>query len=1101
MKSITTAITITYAGLNKTTNPKYVDMQLRISKILVSLFYLMMGLNQVIAQGFEGYYQHPDIHGNTIVFVAEGDIWKVAIEGGLAQRLTTHAEEERYPAISPDGKTIAYSATYEGPMEVYTVSLEGGLPTRWTYSEDSKAVSWTPDGKIIYRTATFSKLPNAELVTIDLKSKVKSIVPLHQANQGIQNKKGTWFFVPLDEANDNVKRYTGGWARQIWKFEGDKEAIKLTTDHLGESFNPMWYEGRVYFITDRDGMKNIWSMDANGKDLKQHTTHTEFDVRHANLDEGKIVYQHAADLWLLDIASGEYNKIKIQLASDFEQLRETWVENPAAYITSVRPNPTGEKVVATVRGRVFVIPAKSGRTIGFTEQHDDVIRHRDAVFSPDGKNIITLSDESGEFEFVQFAADGSGEVKPLSRDGQLLRYQGLPSSDGKWIAYDDVENNMYVLNVSSGVSKKVSTNQQGIRDFSWSPDSQWLAFVQRASNRMAQIKIYNVNDGSTFDLTNDRSNNFSVKWSPDGKFIYYLSDRGFKTLVGSPRGVRLGGVHWDKSESVYHVPLKKSYRSPFREKDELMKEAKEEEKSEGKRMVNIDKADIQSRTIGVPISAGNYRQLEVNDKAIYVLSQETGLYAQSHLKVAKISHEKTKLTDMAAGINGFELTQNGQKLLIKKGRSHYMVNAGVGSVNLNEPIDLSGCKFSMNPREDWKQLYKDAWRMERDYFYDRNMHGVDWDAMYGKYLPLVDRVTTRNELNDVLARLIGELSVLHAFVSGGDMPSDNKSITVGSLGANTSRDEANGGFRIDYIFKSNPDLPNGKSPLDDPLLDIREGDVITNVNGRKSLSAMDIGELLRNQAGKQVRLTLKRGTTLRDVIVKPKGNSYWLRYGDWEYANRLKVEKESDNQIGYLHISAMSDWDIGHFYREFYPLINRKGLIIDIRYNAGGYIDAIILEKLIRKTWMYRIDRTGEPYGNMDHAFSGHMVVLVNERAGSDGEVFAEGFRRLRLGTTIGMRTWGGFVALNTRNRLTDKGVASAPMHGGYSLDSEWLVEGHGFVPDIELDNLPYETFNGKDAQLEAAIKLLQEKIAEAPRDVPPVPAYPDKSFKNNRKK
>jgi tricorn protease len=287
------------------------------------------------------------------------------------------------------------------------------------------------------------------------------------------------------------------------------------------------------------------------------------------MDEGKIVYQHATDLWLLNLASGKYDKIDIRLASDLEHLRETWIENPVPYVTSINPNPTGDKVAVTARGRVFVVPVEPGRTIGFTEPAGAVIRYRDAVFSHDGENIIALSDQSGEFEFVQFAANGPNKAKPITKDKHLLRYQGIPSPDGKWLAYDDIENNMYVLNISTGESKKISTNEQGIRDFAWSPDGQWLAFVQKASNRMAQIKVYNVNDGSIFDLTTDRSNNFSVKWSPDGAFIYYLSDRDLFTLVGSPGDIRLGGVQWDKCVKVYHVALKKGTRSPFREKDEL----------------------------------------------------------------------------------------------------------------------------------------------------------------------------------------------------------------------------------------------------------------------------------------------------------------------------------------------------------------------------------------------------------------------------------------------------------------------------------------------------------------------------------------------------
>lgn len=1082
-------------------------MILKISKAFVYSLALMIGLNQALAQGFEGYYQYPDIHESTIVFAAEGDLWRVSVEGGLAQRLTTHPEEERYPAISPDGKTIAYTASYEGPTQVYTLPIDGGVTTRWTYSEGSVVTAWTADGKIIYQTGAFNKLPTPQLVTIDLATKEKSIVPLHQASEGAQNEAGTWFFVRPPNHNDSAKRYVGGWARQIWKFDGKNEAVKLTTDHPGESHHPMWYEGRVYFITDRDGIMNIWSMNADGGDLQQHTQHDEFDVGYANLDQGRIVYQHAADLWLLDITTGEYNKIDIRLVSDLDQLREKWVENPERYITAVNPAPKGDKVVITARGRVFIVPVKSGRTVSFTEQEE--VRFRDAVFSHDGKNIITLSDESGEFEFVQFATDGTGDITALTTDGTRLRFWGIPSPDGKWIAYNDVEKNGYVLNIATGVSKKVSTNQQGIRGFSWSPDGQWLAFVQNALNTMRQIKVYNVNDESTFDLTTDRANSLDPCWSPDGKFIYFLSDRSFTSLVNGPWGTRQPEPYWDASEKVYHVALQKGTRSPFREKDELMntdgdKESEdkdEDEDSEDKLIVNIDKEGIQSRIIEVPIPAGNYRDLAVNEKALYMIASETGVKAKSHLKVVAITDEDAKVKNVASEISGFELTPDGKKLLVRKGRSYFMVDAGTGSVKLDEgKIDISGCKFALNPKEDWKQIYKDAWRMERDYFYDKNMHGVDWEAMYEKYLPLVERVTTRSELDKVIGELVGELSALHTYVSRGDERSDEKNISVASLGARTSRDEANDGFRIDYIYKTDPDYPHRRSPLDDPYLDIREGDIITQVNGRDALSALDLGELIRNQAGKQVRLSLKRGDTTRDVIVKPSGSSYWTRYYDWEYANRVHVEQASDNQIGYVHLRSMIYWNIGQFYRQFYPVFDRPGLIIDARYNGGGNIEAFILEKLMRQAWMYWKDRTGEPYWNMHYAPRGHMVLLVNEQTGSDGETFAAGFKRLGLGTTIGTRTWGGQIWLSGVNRLTDNGRAGAPMHGVYSPEGEWLIEGHGFEPDIELDNLPHETFNGKDAQLDAAIKLLQEKIAEDPREVPPAPAYPDKSFDNNRK-
>ena len=1089
----------------------------RISKFILLFFITVFSFSVSSAQGFKGYYQNPNIHNNTIVFVAEGDLWTVSLNGGLAQRLTTHAEEENFPSISPDGKTIAFSASYEGPTEVYTMPIEGGLPTRWTYERDASVTnSWTPDGKVIYNTRAYSKVPDNQIVTIDLQTKNKTKIPLSQASEATYDATGkTVYFVRPAYHRNVTKRYKGGTARQIWKFtEGADEAVKLTKDHLGGSHHPMWFSGRIYFITDRDGVMNIWSMNESGEDLKQHTNHKEFDVRSASISNGNIVYQVAADLWHHNITSNESKKINIKLVSDLDQLREKWDENPSKYITAVHTDPKGEQIVITARGKVFVVPVKAGRFVSFTDKKN--VRYRDAVFSHDGAAIYSLSDESGEFEFVSLPSNGQGAQKNITSNGDLLRYGGVPSSDGKWLAYDDLESNMYVLNIASGVSKKISTNQEGIGDFTWSPDNKWLAFVQTASNSMKQIKIYNVEISASFDLTTDRANSFNPRWSPDGKFIYFLSDRNFKSLVGSPWGTRQPEPYFDVSEKIYHVALKKGTRSPFRENDELAgddnkedtptKKGKKKNKSKAKEdtlTVQIDRAGIQERIIEVPIKPGNYNGLEVNKKALYLLSSETGVNAKRHLSFVKIGNEDVALKTLVSDVNSFELSGNGKKILVRKGRSYHMIDAGTSKVSdlSKNKINLSGWKFPITPREDWKQIFTDAWRMERDYFYDKNMHGVDWDAMHTKYFPLVDRVTTRNELSDLIGRFVGELSALHTSVRGGDLREDEKNISVASLGAVFSRDDKNKGFKIEYIYKVDPDYPNEKSPLDDPYLEVRVGDIITKVNGKDALSAVDMGELIRNEAGKQVRMTLLRGTSSRDIIVKPIANEYNLRYRDWEYGNRLDVEEKSENEIGYLHLRAMGSNDINQFYREFYPVFNKSGLIVDVRYNFGGNIDSFILEKLLRKAWMYWKARSGEPYWNMPYAFRGHIVVLVNENTYSDGEAFADGFKKLKLGTTIGTRTWGGEIWLSGANRLSDNGLARAPMMGVYGDNGKWLIEGHGFEPDIEVDNLPHATFNGQDAQLDAAIKHLQKLIKEDPREVPAPPAYPDKSFINNKKK
>ncbi len=1067
---------------------------------VLTLFFIQLSFSQ----GFEGYYRYPDVHGDKIIFTAEGDLWTVNLRGGIAQRLTTHSEEEAFPIFSPDGNTIAFSANYEGPTEVYSMPITGGIPIRWTYESDfSMTNCWTPDGKIVYDTRAYSTLPDRQLVTINLKDRSKTRIPLSQASEASFDATGrTVFFVRPSYHYNVTKRYQGGTARQIWKFtEGTPEAIKLTNNYKGESFKPMWYNQRIYFISDRDGMMNIWSMDEAGNDLKQHTKHEDFDVRYANVSQGNIVYQKGADIYHYSIQNNEAKKVEIRLNSDLDQLREKWEDDPSDYITSIHPDFNGDKIVITARGKVFVAPVKSGRIVNFTSKSN--VRYRDAVFHPKDKDVLALSDESGEFEFVSLPGDGIGSEKQITKDGKILRYKGVPSPDGKWLAYDDLANQMYLLNLSNGVSKKISNNEEGIYSFSWSPDSKWIAFVEVADNTMAQIFLYHNDSGEKFPITTDRANSLSPQWSPDGKFIYFLSDRNFNTLVGSPWGPRQPEPYFDASEKLYHIPLQKNTRSPFMPNDELQKEEKKDKDDNEKSVpkVIIDRIGISERISEVPIEPGNYSALQISSEAIYLLTKDTGVNAKSHLKVVKIDKDDIKLKTMVSDISSFELSGNGKKILIRKKTKNYLVEAGTSEISdlTDDAINLTNWKFPINPKEDWQQIFTDAWRMERDYFYDQNMHGVNWDAMHDKYYPLVDRVTTREELSDLIGRFVGELSALHTSVRGGDIREDKNDISVPSLGAIFSRSEKLDGYQIEYIFKGDPDYPDEKSPLDNPYHSIEIGDVISKINGSPTISSSDIGELLRNQEGKQVRLTIKQGATSKDIIVEPIKDIYSLRYRDWEFTRRLKVEKETDNRVGYVHLRAMGSSDLNQWYREFYPVFDRPGLIIDVRHNRGGNIESFILEKLLRKAWMYWKSRSGKPYWNMQYAFRGHIVILVDENTASDGEAFADGFKKLNLGTAIGKRTWGGEIWLSGANTLSDGGIARAPMMGVYDEKGNWLIEGHGFEPDIEVDNLPHATFKGEDAQLDAAIEHLKKLIEKDPRSVPDPPKYPNKSFKNNQ--
>jgi len=1057
-------------------------------------------------QGVLGFYRFPALHGGTIVFAAEGDLWRVSTQGGVAERLTTHAAGETDPIISPDGMTLAFTARYEGPGELYTMPLSGGVPVRRTYeAETSVATTWTPDGQLVYTTVHYSGMPKPIMVKLNIADDTRSLIPLFGATEAAYDATGSTLFFVRPPFHYNVtKRYTGGTARDVWKFvESSEEAVELTGDYNGESYSPMWFDGRVYFVTDRDGTMNIWSMNEDGGDLRQHTRHAGWDVKNPSLSQGRIAYQLGADIWLYDIATSSDDLVSITLASDFDQLRENWVDNPMQYLTSAHIHPEGESVVLTSRGRVFVVPANQGRLVRASRKPG--VRYRDVVFMPDGMTLLGLSDETSELEFVEIPANGVGDGKALTDDGVILRFQGTPSPDGKWVAYDDNNGDLWILNVANGEQRSINENRGGIGDMAWSPDSRWLAYSMRAPNTFRQIKLYNVEDDNTVPLTSDRVNSYSVAWDPKGDFIYFLSDRNLQSLVGSPWGWRQPEPYFDRPIEIFQVALRKGLRSPFKPDDELSgtngngkagNQRDGGDQGDDVQPIRIDLDGLQRRVKQVPVESGNYNRLFVNGDALFFLSRESGPDADSHLMGVKIGNDKVESKTVVEDVRTFELSQNGEKILVRKGQNLYVVDAKPSKADLSDArVDLSGWAFPIDVREDWRQIFVDAWRMERDYFYDPNMHGVDWDATLAKYMPLVDRVTTREELSDLIGRVVGELSALHTSVRGGDLRRGDDDVPVATLGARLFRDAGAGGYRIDYIYQSDPDYPDEMSPLADPDLDISAGDIIEAVNGVGTLEAPDIGALLRNQEGRQVLLTVRSGDESHDVIVVPTASEYGLRYSDWEYSRRHIVEEGGAGSIGYVHLRAMGYYDIAQWYREFYPVFDRQGLIVDVRHNRGGNIDSFILEKLMRRAWMYWKYRSGVEAWNMQYAFRGHIVVLVDQNTASDGEAFADGFRRLGLGTVIGMRTWGGEIWLSSSNRLSDGGIARAPMNGVYGPEGEWLIEQIGVVPDIEIDNLPHATFNGSDEQLDYAIRYLLEAIERDPREVPPAPPYPNKAF------
>lgn len=1071
-----------------------------------------------------GYYRYPAIHQQTVVFVGEGDLWSVPLDGGIARRLTSHPGEETHPVISPDGSTIAFAGQYEGPTEVYTMPMDGGRPQRRTVeAEASIPVAWTGGGKLVYSTSHFSTLPSSQLVTVDLDSHSRQRVPLTQASDATFNAAGAIFFVRPRFHRQQVKRYQGGTARNLWKFvPGTEEAELLTGKQDGEFHSPRWYEGRVYFVTDADGTMNIWSMDESGNDPRQHTKHSGFDVKSLDLDQGRIVYQLGADIWQLDIETGVHKRVPIRLASDFDQLRDRWVTNPADDITSLHLHPKGESIVMVSRGRLFVAPVVAGRLIRVSRQKG--VRYRDAIFMPNGDEILVLSDASGEFEFTKISARGLGESTPLTEGGKILKWFGVPSPDGKRIAYSDKNNDQWIVDIASQEQTLISTNREGLRGVAWSPDSRWLVFGQVAANTFTQLHLYNVEAESRTELTSDRVNSISPAWSHDGKWLYFLSDRGLSSTVRGPWGPRQPEPYFDKPMKIYRLSMRRGERSPFREADELVKddadndadndEESDKESSESssdedkttkdedddaEQIVAVDLDGIQGRVNDLPVERGNYSQLSANSKALFWLERDSGAEGKKHLMSLPINNKGDGPQKLASNVSGYELASNGEKLLVRVESDELYVIAAKPTENADlsdSAVDLGSWRYMIDVREDWRQIFVDAWRLHRDYFYDPGMHGLNWEAVRKKYEPLVERVTSRSELNDVIGQMVGELSALHTAVRGGDIRKSPNQIKLPTLGARLVRDEHAGGYRIEHIYKSDPDYPSQLSPLANPDLDIKNGDVIESINGEPVLSYFDPHLLLREHQSEQVLLRIQRAEEEpREVVVKPTTDEPAMRYRDWEYTRRLRVEKAADGKLGYVHLQAMGQANLTEWYRNFYPIFDRQGLIIDMRHNRGGNIDSIILEKLLRKAWFYWKGRVGQPTWNMQYAFRGHMVVLCDEYTASDGEAFTEGFRRLGLGKVIGTRTWGGEIWLTSSNRLSDGGIATAAEFGVYGPERKWLIEGHGVDPDIVVDNLPHATFNGGDAQLDAAIHHLRKLIEEQPRSVPPPPDYPDKSF------
>ena len=1140
----------------------------------------LCAFTSVVVFAQTGYFREPGLGKDVLTFVSEGDIWSVNPDGGVATRLTTHPARESTPQVSPDGKMLAFVARYEGPSEVYVMPVVGGAPRRLTFdgATRSSVVGWTPDNRVLYATSRYSGLPRMRLYSLDATTGVRQPLPLDDAEAGcyvgssfVFTRKGSW--------SDNVKNYQGGLAKSLWRFDGKAEAVPLTGDYAGMSWNPMCTADRVYFLSDRDGTTNVWSMNLSGRDLKQHTRHKgdkEFDIRSASLAGSRIVYQMGADLYRLDLADGQSNRLTITLRSDFDQTRSRWIKNPLNFVTDAAVSPNGDRVALSLRGQLLVLPVgNGGRRVEVTR--DAKSRVRVAHFAPDGKSIFALTTQSGEQELASFVANGASAMKPITRDGNAIRDTVLPAPDGKQVLLVERSGRTSIVDSATGTVSVVD-DRKGVypEGFAWSPDSRWIAYAADAGNDFGQLTVFDTVSKARQVITSDRYNASSPTWSADGNFLFFLSDRNLQTVVPSPWGTRAPMPFFDKQLRIYAYALNSKARWPFQVGDELITptpatasptpatpapatptpvpapapaipppapsptpplpkrpsptpqsmsattpvssgvEAKEAPASgataSGTRAASlkavvIDFAGIRDRLYEVPLPAGNYSRLGSDGKRLYFLASDAVVEPKRRLMTLAIDDTHPKAEVFSEDVSSYELSHDLKKVLLQRrsvgplGRSLelFVFDAAAKAPTAPEQlgkarVDMSGLTFELDPRDEWRQIFDDAWRLHRDTYYDPNLRGVDWKALRAKFAPLVERISERSELDDILAQMIAELRLLHSQVGGADLRTGSDTIDVAALGIDVV--PVADGLKITRHYSGDPELIEERSPLTRAESRVEVGEIITAVNGQSVKSANDLARELRNRGNRQVLLAIRRaGSGLaRQVIAVPNtaARDAQLRYRAWEHERRGRVERDGDGKLGYLHVQAMGATDMAQFTREFFPLVNRDGLIIDLRGNNGGNIDSWIVTLLQRRAWAFWTNRsTREPYPNQQRAFRGHIVALIDGNTYSDGETAAEGLRRLGIATLIGSRTAGAGVWLSDRNALADNGIARAAESPYFDLQGRWFVEGRGVTPDIDVDNLPFATFNDDDAQLSAAIKFLRDKIAKEPIPAPRVPAFP----------
>lgn len=1094
--------------------------------------------------------RYPDVSATQIAFVYAGDIWVAPKTGGAAMRLSSPKGEESFPRFSPDGSQIAFSGNYDGNMDVYVVQATGGMPKRLTYHGDpDRMLEWYPDGKsILFATSRTSEKDRFnKLYKISAKGGLPEALPVPYGEFGAISPDGnTLAYIPISVDFRTWKRYRGGMNPAIWLFNLKTFESKNITGNDSANSLPMWHGSTLYFLSDRDKHKraNIWAYDTKKNSFRQITNFEEFDVHFPNIGPEDIVFENGGRLFLLSLATEKYSEVQIQVLTDRATLKPR-LEDVSKSVRDADISPTGKRAVFEARGEIFTVPAEHGVIRNLTRSSG--VAERSPAWSPDGKTIAYFSDRTGEYELTLRASDGTGEEQVVTKLGPGFRYSPFWSPDSKKLVFVDQTMTIHLHDLDSKETKQIGKQRwlyhdglSGLR-FNWSKDSRWISWAQDQENRHTAIALYDTREGKMTLVTSGYYDDDAPVFDADGKYLFYRSGREFSPIYSDLDNTWI----YPNTLQLVAVPLRKDVASPLAprnddegdkekndkkkdkdkdkgkkkpedqekkkdepqvdskqdkpeakpdekadQKDKSASEEKDEKKEKPAKPVEIDLDGFEARAVVLPPKAGRYDDLSsVSGKLIYRRLPRTGS-ADEKSSLEYYDLEKREEKTILDEVDGVILAAKGEKMLVQRKNDYAIIEPKEGQ-KFEKKLTLSSMEMVIDPVAEWQQLFTDAWRLERDYFYDPGMHGVDWNAMRARYGSLLKDAVTRWDVNYVLGELIGELNASHTYRSGGDTESAPQR-GVGYLGVDFALE--NGAYRIKHIVEAAPWDAEARSPLKQPGVDVNEGDYLLAVNGLPLDTELEPYAAFQGLADKPVFLTVNSEPKMdgaREVLVQTLSSEARLRHLAWIEKNRKLVDEASGGKVGYVYVPDTGRGGQNELVRQFRAQFTKAGMIIDERFNSGGQIPDRFVEMLSRKTLNYWGVRDGNDWSWPEIAHSGPKAMLINGWSGSGGDCFPFYFKTAGLGPLIGTRTWGGLIGITGGPALVDGGGITCPTFGIYSTKGEWIIEGHGVDPDIAVVDDPALMAKGHDPQLERAIDEVMKALKKnAPVEVKK-PKYP----------